>query len=92
MTGRSDFAKPCFQYYRWLVSGALLAVGNFLLWEHFIRFQGFDIELLGHEYYGLALILLGFLLALKWNQLTSLRKAIRERNWKAILDEGDREC
>jgi len=90
MTGESSFSEHCLQYYRWLISGALLAVGNFLLWEHFIRFGGFDLELLGHEYYGLALILLGFLIAIKWNQLSGLMKAIRERNWEAMLDEGER--
>jgi len=32
----------------------------------------------------------GFLIAIKWNQLSGLMKAIRERNWKSVLDEGER--
>jgi len=90
MTGRSDLSKRCLIYYKWLTSGVLLVAGFFLIMEHFVRFGGFDIEVLGHEWYGLAMIIVGILLSLKWKQLPSLMKAIRERNWKAILDEGER--
>jgi len=90
MTGRSDLSKECLKYYKWLVSGVLLVAGFFLIMEHFVRFGGFDIELAGHEWYGLGLIILAMLLSLKWKQLPALVKAIKERNWKAILDEGER--
>ena len=90
MTGRSDLSKGCLKYYKWLASGVLLVVGFFLIMEHFVRYGGFDIEVLGHEWYGLGLIILAMLLSLKWKQLPALIKAIRERNWRAILDEGER--
>jgi len=90
MTGKSDLSKGCVKYYKWLVSGILMAAGNFLIFEHFIRYGGFDIELLGHEWYGLGLVLIGMLLSLKWGQLKGLYRAIRERNIRKILDEGER--
>ncbi len=90
MTGKSDFSPFCLSYYRWLISGVLLVGGFFLIFEHFARFGGFDIELAGHEWYGLAMVISAFLLSIKWHQLAALKKAIRERNWKAILDEGER--
>ena len=90
MTGKSDLSKGCVKYYKWLVSGVLMVAGNFLIFEHFIRYGGFDIELLGHEWYGLGLVLIGMLLSLKWGQLKGLYRAIRERNIRKILDEGER--
>ncbi|MCW3140613.1 MAG: hypothetical protein N2V72_00310 [Methanophagales archaeon] len=90
MTGRSDLSKGCLKYYRWLTSGVLLVSGFFLIVEHFVRFGGFDIELAGHEWYGLGLIILAMLLSLKWKQLPALLRAIRERDLRAILDEGER--
>jgi len=90
MTGRSDLSKECLKYYRWLTSGVLLVSGFFLVVEHFVRYGGFDIEILGHEWYGLGLIILAMLLSLKWKQLPALLRAIRERDLRAILDEGER--
>jgi len=90
MTGKSDLSPGCRKYYKWLVSGTLLTAGNFLIFEHFIRYGGFDIELLGHEWYGLGLVLIGMLLSVKWGQLKGLYRAIRERNIRKILDEGER--
>jgi len=90
MTGKSNFSPSCLSYYRWLISGVLLVGGFFLIFEHFARFGGFDVEVLGHEWYGLVLIILGMLLSLKWKQLPAVIKAIRQRNWHAVLDEGER--
>jgi len=48
-------------------------------------------ELLGHEWYGLMMIALGTALSIKWGQHKGLIKAIKNRNIRAILDEGERE-
>ena len=79
------------RYYRKLISGLLIMGGGFLLLEHLFAFEGFDIELLvGHEVYGLLMIGAGFLISLKWEQLPSFIKAIKNRDWKGILDKGER--
>ena len=91
MTGKSDLSPNCLRHYKWLISGSLITVGNFLLYEHLFRYGGFDLELLGHEWYGLAMIALGTALSIKWKQYKSLLKAIKNRNIRAILDEGERE-
>ena len=64
--------------------------GSFLLMEHLFAFGGFDIELLGHEYYGIILIVIGFLLNVKYSQIPKLLQAIKNRNWHAVIDEGER--
>jgi len=91
MSGKSDFSKRCLKYYRVLITGAFFTAGNFLLYEHLFRYGGFDIELLGHEWYGLMLILIGTGLSIKWGQLKGVVKAIKNRNIKAILDQGERD-
>ena len=90
MTGKSDFSKQCLRYYKTLITGTLFATGNFLMYEHLFRYGGFDLELLGHEWYGLGLILIGTGLSVKWGQLRGLIKAIKNRRIRAILDEGER--
>ena len=90
MSGKSDFSKQCLKYYRTLITGAFFAAGNFLMYEHLFRYGGFDIEILGHEWYGLGLILIGTSLSIKWGQLQALIKALKKRNIRAILDEGER--
>jgi len=90
MTGRSDLSSECLRYYKKLLSGLLIIGGCFLLIEHLFTFGGFDIELLGHEYYGISMVILGFLLMLKWRQLKDIVKAIKRRDVKGILDEGER--
>ena len=90
MTGKGDFSPSCLSYYRSLISGVLLVSGVFLIFEHLVRFGGFDIELIGHEWYGLVLIILGMLLSLKWKQLPSVVKAIKRHDSHAVLDEGER--
>ena len=52
--------------------------------EHLFTFGHFDIEVLGHEYYGLALIIFGFLLNIDWKQLRDIRKL------RDLIDEGIR--
>lgn len=79
------------RYYKKLISGLLIVGGGFLLLEHLFTQEGFDVELLiGHEVYGLLLIGAGFLISLKWEQLPSFIKAVKNRDWEAILDEGKR--
>jgi len=69
----------------------LFGLGVFLILDHYLMYGGMDIEILGHGFYGLVSIIVGFLMMVKWEQLPSVIKAIKERNWKAILDEGERE-
>lgn len=86
MTGYSynlDYAKK-------MISGLFIVGGVFLLLEHLFNFKGFDIELIGHEYYGLAMIIAAFLLAMKWKQLPAFIAALKDRNLKKIFDEGER--
>lgn len=90
MTGISNTSPVCMNYYKKIVSGLLIVGGGFLILEHLFNFGGFDIELLGHEWYGLALILSGLLLSMKWKQLPGLLIAIKTRNFRKILDEGER--
>jgi len=91
MTGKSDFSKPCLIYYKKLISGLFIVGGGFLLIEHLFSFGGFDIEILGHEYYGIGMIILGFLLSLKWGQIKDVIRALKERDIRRIFDEGERE-
>ena len=92
MTGKSDTSPRCMKYYKKLGSGLLIVAGSFLLLEHLFNFSGFDFfDLLGHEYYGVAMIGAGFLLSLKYKQIPAFLKAIRNRNWHAVIDEGERE-
>lgn len=52
-------------YWRWLISGLCLVSGMFLLFEHYWTKHHFDLELLGHETYGLLLILAGYIILLR---------------------------
>lgn len=50
------------QYYRQLCAAGCIVLGAFLLIEHLFRWGGFDFnDLIGHEYYGLALMIIGFI-------------------------------
>ena len=100
MTGYSWSKK----YWKKMISGMLILSGGFLILEHLFNFGGFDLEILGHEYTGLFLIgiafllsntglfLIGiaFLLSMKWKQLPAFIAAIKDRNLKKIFDEGER--
>ena len=97
MTGKSilwevkgEERKRMIKYYKKLISGLLIVGGGFLLLEHLFQFQGFDIEFIGHEIFGLLMICVGFLLSVKWKQLPSFVKAIKEKDIWKILDEGER--
>ena len=51
------------------VSAALIMGGTGLMMEHLFTYDGFDLlDFVGHEYYGLAMIIAGFLLSMKWGQ------------------------
>jgi len=70
------------RYIRKLLGGVCIVSGGFLLMEHLFVFGHFDIEVLGHEYYGLVLIIFGFLLNVDWSQVRSIR------SWRDLIDEG----
>ena len=77
MTGESIPTKENWYrlkpYYKTLVSACLIICGAFLMLEHLFTFKGFDLlDFIGHEYYGLAMIIAGFLLSMKWHQWESL--------------------
>ena len=37
--------------------------------EHLFTYEGFDLlDFVGHEYYGLGMIIIGFLISIKWEQ------------------------
>ena len=68
-------------YYKKLTSGLLIIGGSFLMLEHLFTFGGFDLlDFIGHEYYGLAAIIVGFLLSMKWYQWKTLDLS-KIRNW-----------
>ena len=90
MTGKSDFSAVCMKYYKKLVGGLFIVGGVFLVMEHLYAFGGFDLEVLGHEWYGLAMIVLGIAMNLKWQQLPGLLKAVHLKDWHGVLDEGER--
>ena len=61
-------------YYKNLVSLVLIVSGSALIIEHIFKYGGTDLmDWIGHEYYGLAMIIIGFLLSMKWNQWTELK-------------------
>ena len=86
MTGYSYSWK----YAKKMLGGLFIVGGSFLLMEHLFNFGGFDIECIGHEVIGLMLIGLAFVINIKWKQLPAFLKAIKDRNVKEILDEGER--
>jgi hypothetical protein len=58
--------KTNWTYVRRLFGAALVVLGAFLLAEHVYRF-GFEFyDIIGHEYLGLALILGGVLMTMRW--------------------------
>lgn len=78
MTGESIPTKENWPrlkpYYKKLVSSVLLLVGAFLMMEHLWTFDGYDLgDWIGHEYFGMAMIIAGFLLSMKWGQWTELK-------------------
>ena len=90
MTGISNLSKPCQKYYKKLIGGLLIIGGSALMLEHLFNFGGFDIEILGHEFYGIAMIVIGYLLCMKWEQKGAVIEAIRKGELHSVLDEGER--
>lgn len=85
MTGESIPTKENWKrlspYYRKLLSGILIVAGGFLMLEHLFEYDGFDLlDFIGHEYYGLAMIIIAFGLSMKWKQWKSL-KLHKIKNW-----------
>lgn len=85
MTGESIPTKKninrLLPYYKKVASGGLIVLGSFLLLEHLFEFGGFDLlDFIGHEYYGLGMILIAFLLSIKWGQWEELDLQ-KIRNW-----------
>ena len=85
MTGESIPTKENWRrlapYYRKVASGGLIVLGSFLMLEHLFQFDGFDLfDVIGHEYYGLGMIIVGFLLSMKWHQWDDL-KLWKIKNW-----------
>lgn len=68
----------------------LFSFGVFMIIEHYFSYGGMDIEIIGHEYWGIISIIIGFILMIKDKQIPSFLKAIRKREYKKILDEGER--
>lgn len=90
MTGKSDMSKPCRKYYKKLIGGLLIIGGSALMLEHLFQFEGFDIEILGHEFYGVAMIMIGYLLCMKWEQKGAVIKALKKGKLHSVIDEGER--
>lgn len=85
MTGESILTKKNWRllapYYKKLISGGLIVTGSFLMLEHLFMFEGFDLlDFIGHEYYGLTMIIAGFLISMKWYQWKKLNLS-NWRNW-----------
>lgn len=85
MTGESiptaDNWHKLMPYYKKLASGTMIVAGTFLMLEHLFTYDGFDLlDFIGHEYYGLGMIIAGFLLSMKWGQwkLMNLKNV---KNW-----------
>jgi len=60
-------------YHRKLASGLLIVGGTFLMLEHLFTYDRFDLlDFVGHEYYGLGIITIGFLVSIEWSQWKSM--------------------
>ena len=78
MTGESIPTKKNWlrlkPYYLKLVSLCLVTSGAVLIIEHIITFGGVDLfDWIGHCHYGLAMVIVGFLLSIKWGQWKELK-------------------
>ena len=77
MTGESIPTKENWRkllpYYKKLIGAGMIVLGAFLMLEHLFQFGGFDmLDFIGHEYYGVGLILGALLLCMKWGQWKEL--------------------
>lgn len=91
MTGKSDLSAGCRKYYKKIIGAMLILGGGFLMLEHLFNFGGFDIEILGHEFFGIVMIIAGYLLCMKWEQVKGVREAWKDRKLHELLDQGERE-
>lgn len=85
MTGESipnkDNWRELAPYYKKLASGLLIVGGCFLMMEHLFMYDGFDLfDIIGHETYGIIMIIAGFLLSMKWSQWKSMDLK-KFKNW-----------
>lgn len=63
-----------FPYYKRLISLVLIVGGSALLIEHLFQYNGYDMaDWIGHDYFGMAMIIAGFLLSMKWGQWKELK-------------------
>lgn len=61
--------KSFLNYCKKPISATLIGGGSCLMLEHLFEYGGFDLlDFWGHEYLGAGLIVIGFLLSMKWNQ------------------------
>jgi len=65
----SELNNIDWNYIRKLVSLVLIIVGTTLLLEHLLTWGGFDFwDFIGHEWYGLLLVLIGFVISLRFTK------------------------
>lgn len=56
-------------YYRKLISFICILAGSGLLIEHLFSWGGYDLlDFCGHEWYGLILIIIGFIVSGRWQK------------------------
>jgi len=77
MTGKSIPTKANWgrlkPYYKKLISTCMILVGSFLIVEHIWTFGRTDLlDILGHESYGILMIIIAFLMMTDWGQWKSL--------------------
>lgn len=73
--------KSFTEYCKKPTSAALIGGGSCLMLEHLFAFDGFDLlDFWGHEYVGIGMIALGFLLSMKWKQWKELNLS-DIKNW-----------
>lgn len=68
-------------YHKKLASGLLIVGGTFLMLEHLFMYGRFDLlDFVGHEYYGLGMIIIGFLISVDISQWKTMDLK-KFRNW-----------
>ena len=73
--------KEFVEYCKKPVSACLIMGGTGLMLEHLFTFDGFDLmDFWGHEYVGLAMVISGLFVSMKWSQWKEL-KLWNPRNW-----------